>query len=405
MNKTKVCLQFVQDKALKLLSSAVDGYINEQRKSLSNAVLDALKTRPRITLIVACLSLLMSCIHNKEDNLTCSKYIVIPPTSNQTQAQNIYATWYATARTKLEGCDAIISYRDSLDITYLMNIQNTENFHFQNLKNIHIRNLKSNYNITHIIFFDEDLNHRTLKQSLVYSLSPLKQLKNDPLSFTFEIKEIPYEDESPNRIRLRKYLPHLPNSFFIENANFASINEQDKNQYQELSSKDNSKLPNLISAFGISNVLHPKGYNDNTFESDFYIGVSFPALNKTYRYLNTQDNQETDFHLKFYGILPSLNVDLMYFNALGTSSISFGVGPSLYYLQENNSTAFRWISANFIFGIGHRAFLSDRFYIELQSRAVSMLKPLVNSPEFKTTILTRVMIGLGYYFPEWKSFF
>lgn len=344
----------------------------------------------------------------------CRRFLVIPPTADQERMSDYVAhRWIASVGTKLRGCDKVVPFRDGKKSLSLLNVDHTTTFNFRKLSEKRLSSSAEKTGATDVVFLGFALEGRRLTITpLVYTLKDMKKHKD--LYFSeFDVRLSSSELDQVKSEGVFSILSNvLPNSITLGFHSASVPNRNlDEGKLLELSVREKSILPRVVSGLGFANISHPAGFGMFDFESRWFGSLGFHLVDNVYRYQPLEDGglpvgDPIDYKLRFFSMAPFLNGGISFYWPLGTTFTSLGFGPGIYSVNDTyGDDGVHFFIASF-FQLGHRVFLSERFFLQQSVDVYSTTseRRFVDNEIFSSTDTIAVFLGIGYFSPEVRSF-
>ena len=178
---------------------------------------------------------------------------------------------------------------------------------------------------------------------------------------------------------------------------------------RQLSVRQKSLLPRVVSSLGLSNLSHPDGFGMFDYELRTFGSLGFVLIDNEYKYepLDAEgkvSGAPIDYALKFFYVSPLLNGGISIYWPLGTTFFSLGYGPGLYTFRDSSGDKGGHLVLASAFQFGHRVFFSERIFFQLSGDLLETTgKPFVDNKTFKSGGAVAFFFGLGYFSPEVRS--
>lgn len=345
----------------------------------------------------------------------CRRFLVVPPFSDQQRMSDYVANrWISDGKNHLQGCDRIIPFDYGKKAFSIINIDHSTVFDFKKLSSKKLPVAAERMGATDFIFIDYQLDGGRLTiDYLVYGAKNLKRDKSPyfrPLELKLSASELSRVKPSgvlsllanviPNALTLGGHSTSLPNRY-------EEIGEQ--GGLRELSVREKSILPRVVSGIGLTNLSHPAGFGLFDYELRTFGSLGFFLIDNEYRYERVDAGgrvfgEPIDYSLRFFYVAPLLNGGISLYWPLGTTFLSIGFGPGVYSLRDSfGDKGVYLVLANSI-QLGHRVFLSERVFFQFAIDTLGTTgKPFVDNETFKSSNTTAFFFGLGYFAPEVRS--
>ena len=370
---------------------------------------------PAATMLMVGLSLARcTTIDLDSDKQECRIIVVMPPQNADEKASDFVANkWIPNARAALSNCDQIVDYKQSKEVFNFLGVD-----YFNSNKNVQLSDaqiavLNEKTKATHLI----SLNYKVASADLsitpkLYSLKPRHLIKDSALSQKVVIN-LPRNNplaNSDSQGSLSKYsfLRLIPNATIIGASFTYLINDYVyKKNIREVKVHENNSIPRVISAFSMVNVIHP--YRLALFDYGFTFNSSLDgmAIDNSYTYVPTTDSNglvpaEFEYKVRLYGLSASMSGIFFIHTPVGLSSLGVGFGLAPYWYQTSDSSGFGVVPITRV-DVSHTIFMSERFFMRFQVILNEMARTPISTPLYKLSGHSRVIFGIGYFFPESKS--
>ena len=379
----------------------------------------AMRQYPKIFILVSIFGLnLLGCKTTGNDSVLknpCRRFLVVPPLADQQRVSDYVANrWVSAAKHNLQGCDRIVPFADGKKSFSVINVDHSTDFDFRKLDQKKLPVAAERVAATDIVFLYHKIEGRRLTvAALVYGAKSLVKDKSayfSPLDIKLSASELSRVRPSgflsilanviPNALTLGGHSTSLPNRY-------EEIGEQ--GGLRELSVREKSILPRVVSGFGLTNLSHPAGFGLFDYELRTFGSLGFFLIDNEYKYERVDAagrvfGEPIDYSLRFFYVAPLLNGGISLYWPLGTTFLSIGFGPGVYSLRDSfGDKGVYLVLANSI-QLGHRVFLSERVFFQFAIDTLGTTgKPFVDNETFKSSNTTAFFFGLGYFAPEVRS--
>ena len=345
---------------------------------------------------------------------SCRRFLVIPPFSEHPRMSDYVANrWIGSTKGQLSGCDKVVPFNDGKKALSLINVDHTMLFDSKSIKEKKLPVAAEKTSATDVVLLGFNLEGRRLTVNpTVYSLKSAKKNK-DPYFKPFELKMSSSELDQVKSVGVFSILGNLlPNSISLGFHSNALTNENVREgRLQELSVRENSILPRVVSGLAFANISHPAGFGMFDLESRWFGSLGFHLLDNVYRYQPLDDGglpvgDSLEYKLKFFSAAPFLNGGVSFYWPLGTTFTSLGFGPGFSSVRDTyGDDDVHFFVASF-FQFGHRIFLSERFFLQLAFDMYSTTseRRFVDNEIFSSANTSAAFLGIGYFSPEVRSF-
>ncbi len=157
-------------------------------------------------------------------------------------------------------------------------------------------------------------------------------------------------------------------------------------------------IPKALTLFGVESVHHPQFYDP--WDWGGFLSPNFGASSWRSSYLINGSPYNFDFESYLFGY----NAYLAGFTPLG--QLRVGLGLNLAYISMSDNRGFENSKIGLMTGsfVSYYKFFGDRFYITGGVKNYNVPGSFTNRSEYRLKSWTEVYGGIGYYFPEVKSF-
>lgn len=199
----------------------------------------------------------------------------------------------------------------------------------------------------------------------------------------------------------------LPNSVTAGFGDSYLTNEYVGHKVDEVSVRNNSMLPPVISGFGLMTTESPPR---KTFDFDFRFAprLNIYAIDATYNYAFRPDNDDgpkggqIDYHLKVYWLSPTYNAETTFHWPLGATYFGFGLGAGAYQYKDDYSGETGFVTTTAI-SMGHRTFFTDNLFMNFGYEFLFGHKNVVYNEIFKGGDAYSFALVIGYRLTENES--
>jgi len=345
----------------------------------------------------------------------CRQFLVIPPYAEQQRMSDYVANrWVGRAQNQLQGCDKIVPFDIGKKSLAIINVDHTTVFDFSKLDQKKLPDGTKKNHATDLIFLNAKLvGGRLTIDSVVYEV---KSLKKEEISY-FRQLDLKLSASELTRVKTSDVFSLLANVF--PNAMTFGGNEtviMNRNEYiagegglRQLSVRQKSLLPRLVSSLGLSNLSHPAGFGMFDYELRTFGSLGFALIDNEYKYepLDAEgkvSGAPIDYSLQFFYVSPLMNGGISIYWPLGTTFFSLGYGPGFYTLRDSSGYKGGHLVLASALQFGHRVFFSERVFFQFSSEYLGTTgKPFVDNKIFKSGDASAYFFGLGYFSPEVRS--
>lgn len=345
----------------------------------------------------------------------CRRFLIMPPYAEQ-QRMSDYVANRLVGRSKnnLQGCDKIIPFDIGKKALSIINVDHTTVFDFKKLSQKKLPETAEKAGVTDLVFLDFKLTGSRL--TINSSVFNAKSLRKDKGAY-FPQLELKLTSSELDRIKPSGFFSLLSN--IVPNALTLGFHSADlPNRYEkigdegglrELSVREKSILPKVVSGIGLTNLSHPAGFGIFDYELRSFGSLGFFLIDNEYRYERVDAEgrafgEPIDYSLKFFYVAPLLNGGISLYWPLGTTFLSLGFGPGVYTLSDGSGDKGTYLVLANSVQVGHRMFMSERVFIQFSVDTLGTTsKPFVDNKTFKSSNTTAVFFGLGYFAPEVRS--
>ncbi|MEZ4744376.1 MAG: hypothetical protein R3B45_18310 [Bdellovibrionota bacterium] len=298
------------------------------------------------------------------------------------------------AKKQLKRCDSFVDYKEGKEILDLVQVSYLKSFSKSKLSRRQGRLVKEKTGATHFVNIKFRINDERLNiKPFLYYLNPSVKSKDrvfPRISLKLK-KKNPFREAKKNKLILTSF-KLLPNSVFV---NFLSSTiSNDAEGAEIINEKKHGNLPPLLSAISLMHIVHPYGFG--YWDIVFRTFVSIEGVFYDFSQEILKDDITYIYRLKYYLIAPVSIAEISVHWLLGATFLGLGAGVGLNYYEDNFSSKFK-VPVVFKYEIGHRAFVSDRFFLEF---SVFGLVPseIISNSLFKMDIVSSGKMGFGYIF-------
>lgn len=367
-----------------------------------------------VTLLFHALLLLAGCSTTGEKALPlkCHIYAVAPPEHYDEKASRyIVEAWKKSIAKKLRKCDRFIDQDKALAAFRLLNLDYDKPFDEGDFGRQQAERLQMETNATHLI----DLKYKIKKGVLqirpnILRLTPFKHEQKIAVAGIAKValpKNSPIKQASKKAIQVRG-LSFLPNSVRVGYSNYYLRNDLvEDGTLEQLDRRSESLLPPLITGISVTSVEHPFGFDtwDISFRGLFSLNAFFVDESYSFRTpanppLPASDPKE--YRVVYTQVAPEISGEVSLHWILGATYMSLGIGGGMSYLNDTYDRRFGFV-ITIPLTIGHRAFITERIYLDLFVYAGSF-NPGINNEVFACGQRSGAFFGLGYFFPDAKTY-
>ena len=364
-----------------------------------------------------------SCLSIRQDltKKDCRRYVIYPPQHvDELVSDRIAHNWLRAMKDRpaKSQCDTIVSYASSKAFFMLEDIDNTEPLKTALADNAKRGRLFRRFGATHVIALaPQNIKGAEVITAEVYALSPF--VKDSPRHLLTKL-DLPAKEEKIIRHQhpwssMFKRLNLLPNSVALGYSNSTLDNTlvTDKKVYL-YSEEDRSSLPPIISSLWIGNISHrySAGMWDLSAEWFGSLITRYTDSRMVLTPIGNPDSFDPDkvppeertvYTMVTFASVPVIGGELAFYSPLGTTFVSLSGGVGLAYSSDSLGGSQTKPVMALAIDLGHRIFFNDHIFTHLVVTAVSFTPDLVKNQYIAYQGRSTAMLGLGYYFPQVKT--
>jgi hypothetical protein len=157
-------------------------------------------------------------------------------------------------------------------------------------------------------------------------------------------------------------------------------------------------FPKLLTLISVESVHHPQFFS--SWDWGGFLSPNFGASSWRTSYLISGSPYNYDFESYHFGYTASLSA----FTPLGQLNVGAGLLASYFSISDNKGYESTKLGLIFKLNMSYHKFFNERFYFTLGQRFYSPSKETTNKNEYLLESWSEYYVGLGYYFPEVKTF-
>lgn len=157
-------------------------------------------------------------------------------------------------------------------------------------------------------------------------------------------------------------------------------------------------FPKFLTLFSVESVHHPQFFS--TWDWGGFLSPNFGASSWRTSYQLNGADYNYDFESYHFGYTASLTG----FSPIGQFNIGAGILGSYFSMSDNKGYESTKLGLIFKINISYHKFFNERFYFTAGNRFYSPSKETTAKNEYLLEGWNEYYVGLGYYFPEVKTF-
>lgn len=345
----------------------------------------------------------------------CRKYIIAPPAHyDPLVSEKIVRYWRKISKKNLGKCDKILPMKSYEQVFTTVNIDHVNGNTMEDYNPSVGKTLAKRTGGTHIVFLDLlPYNKKTYLRPRIASLSSGLPSQDENLTDLVKLNIETRDVTKTSRLNtfLIRSISLVPNTFLGGTSQSDLFN--DKAQDLDLiETREISNVPPIVSAFSVTNTIHPEGYDDYDFTTRIFPAINFGYMDREYIYSNNyavandiipNEGDQLNYRLTLFYTSITINYELNFFTPLGTTFIGVGFGPGYSSYRDSFDNTRRRFTGFSRTLVGHRFFASDRIVIQFAADINSSNPRMVNNAVFESGGYNTTTIQIGYFFPESKS--
>jgi hypothetical protein len=344
----------------------------------------------------------------------CQTYLIVPPqSSSQAASEEVAATWIEAVLPHLDKCDKIIKDDAAREVFRFANVSHSKPLPMKDPRNAQLDVLRSKTNATHVVFLAYKVQRRTLTvRAQIYRLKPkwVEETKKglDEEVFAKYQRTLPKNSPLVTGDDFKSLFAGLiPNTVTLGAATSEMTNDRvDNGEVEQLEAHRRNALPYIVQGLGVANVAHRSGYR--LFDADWGLSGALrfladsPSLVLRYKdpARRSTPDETTTYAFAFYSLAALVTIDGFLYTPLGTSYFGVGLGFGPYRFQDSDGVNVTAVQSLGRMHLGHRVFLSDRWYLELSAESITFMRGIVDGPYFKAYTMDQQWFGIGWFFPR-----
>lgn len=305
--------------------------------------------------------------------------------------------WVREYFTKEETDDRVVDLDRSYRQMEFRGITNQSASSFKEVKTKNLNTIASNLDATHAIYFkrgdDQDRNKVT---PVLYDLFTGEEERTDYLKEFYLPQEVVVKKSNidtligiinlvPNTLTFA-YTTNARVYFNSERYGITSNDSQNTDEHPEA-------IPQLITFFGVANVLHPQFYN--TWDWDI---TTFPMFR-----LNAWQSQNEDFSTQLIAFNAHYNVGFTGHTPWGAMSFEFGYGMSNLNMQDSLGMDENKVKRSTRLNFNYVGFFDDTWYFTASVSQYELNSSVGRPGRYELEKWYQTSFGIGYYFPSLKT--
>ena len=379
------------------------------------------RVNPKFYLWLVSLAGLSGCLTLEADftERKCRTYVLYPPRHEDDQVSDRIATKWI-AQSDVESCDKLVEYEEAKPFISMLggrhDLSPTKILEDEAKR----ARLVKRFRATHLI-------ELTVKTSAsepaimtkVYALSPFKEdsLQSLPRTVALSKKDLTAINRRHPLRAYFKALNLLPNSiasgFGTPNISASATIANSAHIYEN---KEVDGLPTLLSSITLRNIQHRYQYDNFDFSMTSFGSLIFnyidnvvtwtPIANpETFDPQAVPESERSRYRVQGVLLAPTVGLDFSGYTPLGTFGIGLGIGPGISRMKSTIQPEEWGFHVVIPVYISYRAFISDRFFLTIWVATNASTPPLIKDDFLTIGGRGFVLLGLGYYFAESRSFF
>lgn len=157
-------------------------------------------------------------------------------------------------------------------------------------------------------------------------------------------------------------------------------------------------FPKLFTTLGVESVHHPQFFSN--WDWGGFLSPSFGASSWRSSYILNGTEYNFDFESYNFGY----NASLSGFSPLGQVSVGIGLTGSYFSMADSKGFETSKVGLMTRTFLNYAKFFNDRVYFTFGVKFYSPSKSITGRPEYTLENWNEYYVGLGYYFPEVKTF-
>lgn len=208
------------------------------------------------------------------------------------------------------------------------------------------------------------------------------------------LEEISIEDKrGDNQVweKLVDVINFIPNSLTLSYFTKPRVQlTKEDGQTRQRTSHHPDSLPKLISAFGMTSVVHPQFHD--TWDLSFQ---TFPSIGAT-----SWRREEANTWGNISGYYLLYNAELSGHFALGAVNIGLGYGVGTFNIQDSFGYDERKYRSMFRLGISYVAFVNQNLFVRMGADQYSIMGGVGKNQISYARSFYETFFGIGYYYPN-----
>jgi hypothetical protein len=335
----------------------------------------------------------------------CKKYLISPPEDSDEETSDWQAeSWIKQSTFSLRGCDQMIDYKTGKQSLEYVNITHQTPMGTEKLGREKLNEQAQFLGATHIVLLTSKTNGESF--TLTAKTKDLHTIKDDEsIVFPGVVLNGSNAELSATEKVLRYSVSFSPNSVtFGQLTSEPEITAHHNSRIIDIS--DVSRLPVIISAWGLTTVDHSGGYAHWDAALDFYPSMQINNVNKKITLLNVSSNVEKSRELQFLNLMPLYHAGVSFYTPIGAFSVDAGAGLSSSIVKITGSPTATRTDPSFSLGVEYRAFFTNSIFFQMGTYQVLSGNRNISAGQVKISPAPVVTyLQLGYFAPEIRQSF
>lgn len=159
-----------------------------------------------------------------------------------------------------------------------------------------------------------------------------------------------------------------------------------------------SAFPKLVTMFGVESVRHPQFFSN--WDWGGFLSPHFGASSWRSSFPIASETYDFDFQSYYLGY----NATLTGFSPLGQITVGIGINASYVILNDSRGLNEAKVAPMIVYLMNYKKFFNDRFYFTFGTKFFDVDNSVTGKLEYTLKNWNEAYVGLGYYFPEVKTF-
>jgi hypothetical protein len=352
-----------------------------------------------------------ACTTTQAGPAKCKSFLVLPVAYADDEAisDEITRRWKKAVQKKMAKCDKFVHAELNKESFQLINVDFSSETNLKSLTSVQLEVLKDKTEASHIVGLPFE------KSGNVFVVHPeVIEIDGKEAAYKAFAKKIkiPIASKKLNPSTFKwlsiKMAGSMPNALLIGISDKELNNDREGNEVKrEDLQRTNTTLTRVLSSIALFSVPNSAEFGLFDTSTRWYPALNLSAFNDeyTYRFIDQRKEPVGDpflYRVSAFSVAGSIIGEAAIHTPLGATFVIGGLGVGVFYIDDDFSEVFG-LSGVLSYGLGHRAFLSDSFFVSLSAQADIFEPSFIDNPYFKASSYRYLVFGLGYFFPGAKT--